>query len=70
MPMVFGLEARVVVAAGLADSTIVLWRASSAPHDRRAFEADESSFSVFAFCFGLSVYSSLLSLACLIVPRF
>mmetsp|Transcript_85456 Transcript_85456/g.204798 ORF Transcript_85456/g.204798 Transcript_85456/m.204798 type:complete len:476 (+) Transcript_85456:24-1451(+) len=31
-------KARVVVAAGLADSTIVLWRASSAPHDRRAFE--------------------------------
>lgn len=29
---------RVVIAAGLADSTIVLWHSPSAPHDRRSFE--------------------------------
>ena len=30
---------RVVIATGLADSTIVLWQSHVAPHDRRSFEA-------------------------------
>ena len=32
---------RVVIATGLADSTIVLWQAHVAPHDRRSFEAPQ-----------------------------
>eukprot|EP00438_Fugacium_kawagutii_P033761 Skav215077 [mRNA] locus=scaffold2575:93434:104673:- [translate_table: standard] len=31
-------SSRVVIAAGLADSTIVLWHSHMAPHDRRVFE--------------------------------
>lgn len=33
---------RVVIAVGLADSTIVLWQSSTPPHDRRCFEASTS----------------------------